>query len=221
MNSVLQVPRGHAAPARRQQAGLTHQRHRPCCTRRCCATTSWAAATRPASQGGKSSPASPVPWSAALPAARYGLRAAALTLPPRTCCCIPGVRAVMQPGCSGHGRAAGLQGCVFSDAYSGAKEPLTLAAFLHTWWLHAECHQASYQQQDAHEFYLNALQGLGNSEASARAACSCGSAGAPLPQPGLPSCLVDVASGLVQHTVHPRRAGCRGTGAGRGACCTL
>ena len=56
---------------------------------------------------------------------------------------------------------------MFSDAYSGAKDPLTLAAFLHAWWLNAECHQASYQQQDAHEFYLNALLGLGDSDASA------------------------------------------------------
>ena len=56
---------------------------------------------------------------------------------------------------------------MFSDAYSGAKDPLSLAAFLHTWWLNAEEHQASYQQQDAHEFYLSALFGLGNSAASA------------------------------------------------------
>ena len=75
-------------------------------------------------------------------------------------------------------KACAMQGAVFSDAYSGAKEPLTLAAFLHTWWLNAECHQASYQQQDAHEFYLNALQGMGNSESSAppiacRGVCTC------------------------------------------------
>ena len=44
---------------------------------------------------------------------------------------------------------------------------MSLAAFLHTWWLNAEEHQASYQQQDAHEFYLSALFGLGNSAISA------------------------------------------------------
>ena len=44
---------------------------------------------------------------------------------------------------------------------------MSLAAFLHTWWLNAEEHQASYQQQDAHEFYLSALFGLGNSALSA------------------------------------------------------
>ena len=68
----------------------------------------------------------------------------------------------MLPASNG-GQAWLLQDMVFSDAYSGAKDPMSLAAFLHTWWLNAEEHQASYQQQDAHEFYLSALFGLGNS----------------------------------------------------------
>ena len=51
---------------------------------------------------------------------------------------------------------------------------MSLAAFLHTWWLNAEEHQASYQQQDAHEFYLSALFGLGNSaDSTSLFLCGC------------------------------------------------
>lgn len=58
-----------------------------------------------------------------------------------------------------------LQDGVFSASYSGATQPFSPAAFLHAWWRHADHHLASYQQQDAHEFYLYALAGLGQSRA--------------------------------------------------------
>ena len=59
--------------------------------------------------------------------------------------------------------ACGLQDGIFSASYSGATQPFSPAAFLHAWWRHADHHLASYQQQDAHEFYLYALAGLGQS----------------------------------------------------------
>ena len=55
---------------------------------------------------------------------------------------------------------------IFSASYSGATQPFSPAAFLHAWWRHADHHLASYQQQDAHEFYLYALAGLGQSRMS-------------------------------------------------------
>ena len=54
-----------------------------------------------------------------------------------------------------------MQDGLFSASYSGATQPISPAAFLHAWWRHADHHLASYQQQDAHEFYLYALAGLG------------------------------------------------------------
>ena len=56
-----------------------------------------------------------------------------------------------------------LQDGIFSASYSGTTQPFSPAAFLHAWWRHADHHLASYQQQDAHEFYLYALAGLGQS----------------------------------------------------------
>ena len=56
-----------------------------------------------------------------------------------------------------------MQDGIFSASYSGATQPFSPAAFLHAWWRHADHHLASYQQQDAHEFYLYALAGLGQS----------------------------------------------------------
>ena len=56
-----------------------------------------------------------------------------------------------------------VQDGIFSASYSGATQPFSPAAFLHAWWRHADHHLASYQQQDAHEFYLYALAGLGQS----------------------------------------------------------
>ena len=56
-----------------------------------------------------------------------------------------------------------VQDGIFSASYSGATQPFSPAAFLHAWWRHADHHLASYQQQDAHEFYLYALSGLGQS----------------------------------------------------------
>ena len=56
-----------------------------------------------------------------------------------------------------------MQDGIVSASYSGATQPFSPAAFLHAWWRHADHHLASYQQQDAHEFYLYALAGLGQS----------------------------------------------------------
>lgn len=63
-----------------------------------------------------------------------------------------------------------LQDGIFSASYSGTTQPFSPAAFLHAWWRHADHHLASYQQQDAHEFYLYALAGLGQSWPEEKAA---------------------------------------------------
>jgi Ubiquitin carboxyl-terminal hydrolase len=59
--------------------------------------------------------------------------------------------------------AACAQDAVFSAAYSGERAPYSPTSFLHSWWRHAENHLAGYQQNDAHEFYLYTLSGLGHS----------------------------------------------------------
>ena len=72
------------------------------------------------------------------------------------------------------------QDAVFSAAYSGTRAPFCPTAFLHTWWRHADS-LAGYQQQDAHEFYLYALSGLGK---AAAAGSPSRSLSPPLPLPG-------------------------------------
>ncbi|KAK9806173.1 hypothetical protein WJX72_004306 [[Myrmecia] bisecta] len=49
---------------------------------------------------------------------------------------------------------------MFCAAYSGHRRPYSPTGFLYNWWQQAAAHLAGYQQQDAHEFYLNMLNGL-------------------------------------------------------------
>lgn len=52
------------------------------------------------------------------------------------------------------------QDALFGEVYGGGRAPVSPVAFLRTWWHAAGGHLEGYQQQDAHEFYLNALSGL-------------------------------------------------------------
>ncbi|GFP81444.1 ubiquitin carboxyl-terminal hydrolase 22 [Phtheirospermum japonicum] len=45
---------------------------------------------------------------------------------------------------------------VFSAIFSGERTPYSPAKFLYSWWQHSENH-ASYEQQDAHEFFISML----------------------------------------------------------------
>lgn len=65
--------------------------------------------------------------------------------------------------CSGkmHTYAVHLQDTIFAEAYGGERRPYSPVRFLDTWWRNAEGSLAGYQQQDAHEFYLSLLDGLG------------------------------------------------------------
>lgn len=54
-----------------------------------------------------------------------------------------------------------LQDNIFGEAYGGVRCPFSPVRFLDTWWRNAEGSLAGYQQQDAHEFYLSLLDGLG------------------------------------------------------------
>ncbi len=53
-----------------------------------------------------------------------------------------------------------IKDSLFGEMYSGGRVPVSPVAFLSTWWHTAGGHLEGYQQQDAHEFYLNALSGL-------------------------------------------------------------
>ncbi|XP_010541945.1 PREDICTED: ubiquitin carboxyl-terminal hydrolase 22-like [Tarenaya hassleriana] len=46
---------------------------------------------------------------------------------------------------------------LFSVAFSGDRKPYTPAKFLYSWWRHAGGNLASYEQQDAHEFFISVL----------------------------------------------------------------
>ncbi|KAJ4957672.1 hypothetical protein NE237_024783 [Protea cynaroides] len=48
---------------------------------------------------------------------------------------------------------------IFSAVFSGDRRPYSPANFLYSWWLHA-ANLASYQQQDAHEFFISMLDGI-------------------------------------------------------------
>ncbi|GAA0170433.1 cysteine protease [Lithospermum erythrorhizon] len=48
---------------------------------------------------------------------------------------------------------------MFSVAFSGGSSPFTPAKFLYSWWQHAS-NLASYEQQDAHEFFISILDGV-------------------------------------------------------------
>ncbi|XP_016199520.1 ubiquitin carboxyl-terminal hydrolase 22 [Arachis ipaensis] len=48
---------------------------------------------------------------------------------------------------------------MFSAAFSGDRVPYSPAKFLYSWWQHA-ANLASYEQQDAHEFFISMLDGI-------------------------------------------------------------
>ncbi|KAK9682897.1 hypothetical protein RND81_10G105000 [Saponaria officinalis] len=52
---------------------------------------------------------------------------------------------------------------LFSAVFSGDRSPYSPAQFLHSWWLHSENH-ATYEQQDAHEFFISILDQIHEKE---------------------------------------------------------
>lgn len=48
---------------------------------------------------------------------------------------------------------------MFSAVFSGDRTPYSPAKFLFSWWQHA-ANLASYEQQDAHEFFISILEGI-------------------------------------------------------------
>ncbi|MBA0826204.1 hypothetical protein Goarm_011080 [Gossypium armourianum] len=48
---------------------------------------------------------------------------------------------------------------LFSAVFSGDRTPYSPAKFLYSWWQHA-ANLASYEQQDAHEFFISMLEGI-------------------------------------------------------------
>lgn len=48
---------------------------------------------------------------------------------------------------------------IFSAAFSGVRKTYSPAKFLYSWWQHA-ANLASYEQQDAHEFFISMLDGI-------------------------------------------------------------
>lgn len=48
---------------------------------------------------------------------------------------------------------------IFSAVFSGDRTPYSPAKFLYSWWQHA-ANLASYEQQDAHEFFISMLDGI-------------------------------------------------------------
>ncbi|XP_068313404.1 ubiquitin C-terminal hydrolase 22-like [Pyrus communis] len=56
---------------------------------------------------------------------------------------------------------------VYSAVYSGDWTPYSPAQLLYSWWQHSE-NLASYEQQDAHEFFISVLDGIHEKETKAR-----------------------------------------------------
>ncbi|KNA05234.1 hypothetical protein SOVF_192250 [Spinacia oleracea] len=52
---------------------------------------------------------------------------------------------------------------LFSAVFSGDRSPYSPAQFLYSWWLHSENH-ATYEQQDAHEFFISILDQIHEKE---------------------------------------------------------
>ncbi|XP_062164067.1 ubiquitin C-terminal hydrolase 22 [Alnus glutinosa] len=52
---------------------------------------------------------------------------------------------------------------IFSAVFSGDRAPYSPAQFLYSWWQHSS-NLASYQQQDAHEFFISVLDGIHEKE---------------------------------------------------------
>ncbi|CAN1798925.1 Ubiquitin C-terminal hydrolase 22 [Linum perenne] len=69
----------------------------------------------------------------------------------------------------GYGDSNGIKGvklclacdmdAMFSAVFSGDRNPYSPAKFLYSWWQHAS-NLASYEQQDAHEFFISMLDGI-------------------------------------------------------------
>ncbi|XP_030951202.1 ubiquitin C-terminal hydrolase 22 [Quercus lobata] len=56
---------------------------------------------------------------------------------------------------------------VFSAMFSGDRAPYSPAHFLYSWWQHS-ANLASYEQQDAHEFFISVLDGIHEKEDKSR-----------------------------------------------------
>ncbi|KAE8056237.1 hypothetical protein FH972_013027 [Carpinus fangiana] len=52
---------------------------------------------------------------------------------------------------------------IFSAVFSGDRAPYSPAQFLYSWWQHS-ANLASYEQQDAHEFFISVLDGIHEKE---------------------------------------------------------
>lgn len=52
---------------------------------------------------------------------------------------------------------------MYSAVFSGDRKPYSPAKFLYSWWQHAS-HLASYEQQDAHDFFITMLDGIHEKE---------------------------------------------------------
>lgn len=55
---------------------------------------------------------------------------------------------------------------MFSAVFSGDRTPYSPAQFLYSWWQHSENH-ATYEQQDAHEFFISMLDKIHDKEGKA------------------------------------------------------
>ncbi|KAG6772912.1 ubiquitin C-terminal hydrolase 22 [Populus alba x Populus x berolinensis] len=58
-------------------------------------------------------------------------------------------------------------GVIFSAVYSGDRTPYSPAQFLYSWWQHS-ANLASYEQQDAHEFFISVLDAIHEREGKER-----------------------------------------------------
>ncbi|XP_050218697.1 ubiquitin C-terminal hydrolase 22 [Mercurialis annua] len=56
---------------------------------------------------------------------------------------------------------------ILSAVYSGDRTPYSPAQFLYSWWQHS-ANLASYEQQDAHEFFISLLDGIHENEGNGR-----------------------------------------------------
>ena len=94
--------------------------------------------------------------------------------------------------CYSHVHLARAQDTIFTEAYGGVRRPFSPVRFLDTWWRSAEGSLAGYQQQDAHEFYLSLLDGLGQTSDKYTPSAS----GSPSPAP---SALADAGQNHCWH----------------------
>ncbi|KAI4376848.1 hypothetical protein MLD38_014562 [Melastoma candidum] len=58
-------------------------------------------------------------------------------------------------------------GVIFSAMFSGDRTPYSPAPFLYSWWQHS-ANLASYEQQDAHEFFISLLDGIHEKEVQSK-----------------------------------------------------